>query len=365
MAVFSELFMRVIGEAGSHANTVDLIELENFHAWVSSQPKIETHVHLEAATGKEFYAALEHPPSWHERCPWDRVPFQNLRGFIDAWVDLSKSIRSLADFEKMAESFVAQRAAERIVYSEAYVSPADFSFIRKRFSIAEEVFSFEQVVRAYLRGLKKGLSVNPGIEVRLIVDSLWISTDEERELVHEGIKNIFDDGDAGCDAFGKPLIVGIGLGGMENHRFLEQQREFFAKMRALGLKIDIHSGEGGTAEIHKRSVESLQPDRVAHGIAGFEENILFSDNLVMCPLSNILLRTYQGPLNAHPVFECLRRNIPISIGSDDPLLLGNSLALEYTFIHAVTGQGYEAFTFTQKNARERVFAPGVLKRLDA
>ncbi|NBW81305.1 hypothetical protein EBR21_06075 [bacterium] len=365
MSVFSELFLKVIGEAVASRNAVDLVELENFHTWVSSQPKIETHVHVEAATGREFYSKLAQPSSWRESRPWERVPFANLRGFIDAWVDLSKSIRSLTDFEGMAEAFVAQRAAEKIVYSEAYVSPADFSFIRERFSIADEVFPFEQVVRAYLRGLKRALLVKPGVEVRVIVDSLWISTNEEREIVLSAIKNIFEDGDAGCDSFGEPLIVGVGLGGMENHRFLDEQREFFAQMRSLGLKIDIHSGEGGGAEVHKASVEALRPDRVAHGFAGVSENFLFADNLVMCPLSNILLKTYQGPLHSHPVFECLRRGVPICIGSDDPLLLGNSLALEYTFIHAVTGRGHEAFSFTQKNARERVFAPGILRRVEA
>ncbi|MFZ9519878.1 MAG: hypothetical protein ACO3A4_05315 [Silvanigrellaceae bacterium] len=363
MSVFPDFFLKIVEDAGARQRGIGLDELVDFHAWVCSQAKVETHVHVEAATGKGFYENLDHPPSWRESCPWQRAPFQNLRGFIDAWVDLSKSMRAIVDFERMAEAFVEQRVADNIVYSEAYVSPADFSFIRERFSIASEVFQFENVVRAYLRGMKKALARNPGTEVRVIVDSLWISSNEEREIMHQAITNILGDHEASCDSHGHPIVVGIGLGGMENHRFLNEQKEFFAKMRALGLKIDIHSGEGGTPELHKTSVEALVPDRVAHGFAGVEAKFLFADNLVMCPLSNILLNTYQGPVVNHPVFDCLRQGVPVSIGSDDPLLLGNSLSLEYTLIHAVTGQGREAFAVTQKNARERVFAPSVLRRV--
>jgi adenosine deaminase len=141
-----------------------------------------------------------------------------------------------------------------------------------------------------------------------------------------------------------------------------RDRDFFERIRTLGLKVDIHSGEGGDAETHKLTLAQLKPDRVAHGFAGCSDNFIFQDNLVMCPLSNIFLRTFAGEPEEHPVFECLEKGLPVAIGSDDPLLLGTSLALEYTFLHALTGQGEDIFNRTQKNARARVLDRGALRQ---
>lgn len=362
MSSFSSSFSALInGEAGRFP-VVRGESLELFHRWVSGQLKVETHVHLEAAVDESFYRGCEPPSAWRERVPWERAPFESLRGFIGAWVDLSKAIRHISDFERMAESFVARRSAENIRYTEAYISPADFSFIRQRFSIAPEVFEFEQVIRSYVRGLRRGLAAYPETEVRLIVDTLWISNSAERQIMLESLKNISADPDC-KDAHGCPYVVAVGLGGMETHQNLDEQKAFFNQVRALGYKLDIHSGEGGNAETHRTSIEALAPDRVAHGFAAWNEKFVFTQNIVMCPLSNLLLKTFTGKPHEHPVFECLEQGVPLSIGSDDPILLGNTLDLEYVFLHAFTGRGEEIFAKTQKYARERVLAPEVLRRV--
>lgn len=364
MAFFPKFFLDLIQRSTSESSELRIEELVNFHNWVCAQPKIETHVHVEAAVSESFYSMRPIPESWTAKSfPWDRAPFENLRGFIMAWVDLSKSMRQLSDFEQLAEAFVRQRALENIRYTEAYISPADFSFIRERFSIAPEIFDFESIIRAYLRGLKRGLQDHRDLDVRLTVDALWISTNNERQLILQSLKNILKDPQC-CDDQGHSYIVAVGLGGQESHQDFNDRVEFIDQVRELGLKVDIHSGEGGDPEVHKKTVSGLRPDRVAHGFSAWTDGFLFEHNLVMCPLSNLLLRTFDGKPDEHPVFECLRRRLPICIGSDDPLLIGNSLALEYTFLHAITGDGLNIFKFTQQNAKERVLKPSALGKLN-
>ncbi|MEY3901717.1 MAG: hypothetical protein RL189_1023 [Pseudomonadota bacterium] len=363
MPNFPVFFWKLLERGQVRRSTAFDASLESFYQWVWAQPKIETHVHMEAAVDPSFYLQRTAPGAWSESLPWQRLPFESLRGFIRAWVDLSKSMRSLNDFECLAEAFVAERAFANIRYSEVYVSPADFSFIRKRFAIAPEIFDFEDLLRAYIRGLKRALAENTGIEVRLIVDSLWISDAEERKIILQSLKNVIQDSQC-SDSSGHSYVIGVGLGGMESHDSLQEKMEFFADVRALGLKIDIHSGEGGDSKIHVGSLNALQPDRVAHGFAGAEEGYFFEKNLVMCPLSNLLLKTFAGEPDEHPVFDCLKRGLPICIGSDDPLLLSSSLALDYTFLHAFAGNGREIFAFTQKNTRERVLSATALARVE-
>jgi adenosine deaminase len=208
--------------------------------------------------------------------------------------------------------------------------------------------------------LKRGLAAFNHIQVRLIVDALWISSNEEREIILSALKNILSSSD-GIDANGFPFIIAVGLGGMENHQQIEGQKFFFDEVRKLGLKIDIHSGEGGDPEIHRQSIEQLNPDRVAHGFAAWSSHDYIAGNVVMCPLSNILLNTFSGLAHQHPLFQCLERGFPVAVGSDDPLLLGTTLALEYTFIHAVTGKGHEIFISTQENARSNALNPAALR----
>ncbi|MEN9810428.1 MAG: hypothetical protein RLZZ488_1995 [Pseudomonadota bacterium] len=362
MPNFPDYFWKFLERGQVRRSMAFDISLESFHQWVSAQPKIETHVHMEAAVASSFYLQRPAPDSWSDSLPWQRLPFESLRGFIRAWVDLSKSMRSLNDFECLAEAFVAERVVANIRYSEVYVSPADFSFIRKRFSIAPEIFEFEDVVRAYIRGLKRGLAQHEGFEVRLIVDSLWISDAGERTTILQSLKNILQDSHC-SDSDGHSYVIGVGLGGMENHENLQEKTEFFAVVRDMGLKIDIHSGEGGDSEIHLGTLNALQPDRVAHGFAGAVDGYFFEKNLVMCPLSNLLLKTFAGEPHEHPVFDCLKRGLPVCIGSDDPLLLSSSLALDYTFLHAFAGNGHGIFEFTQKNTRERVLSATALARV--
>lgn len=357
---FSNIFSSLISTIERRKRVLSELELSSFYDWVSAQPKVETHVHLEAAVHEEFYRSRPAPSEWSEHVPWERAPFESLRGFIRAWVDLSRSIRQLSDFEDMASAFVAKRAEERILYTEAYISPADFSFIRERFAIAPEIFNFEDVVRAYCRGLRRGLSLHKEVQARLVVDALWISNSLERENIFKALTNVLAADDC-KDEHGAPIVVAVGLGGMENHQQLEEQKNFFERIRALGLKVDIHSGEGGDAETHKTTLAQLKPDRVAHGFAGWSDKFIFQDNLVMCPLSNILLKTFAGEPDEHPVFECLEKGLPVAIGSDDPLLLGTSLALEYTFLHALTGKGEDIFNRTQNSARARVLDRGALQ----
>lgn len=364
MAFFPKFFLDLIQSSTSGRSGPQLEELVDFHNWVSAQPKIETHVHVEAGVSESFYSGRPAPECWTTKSfPWDRAPFENLRGFIMAWVDLSKSIRQLSDFEQLAEAFVKQRAAENIRYTEAYVSPADFSFIRERFSIAPEIFDFESIIRAHVRGLKRGLQQHRDLDVRLTVDALWISTNEERQIILRSLENILKDPQC-CDELGQPYIIAVGLGGQESHQDFNDRIAFLAQVRKLGLKVDIHSGEGGDPEVHKKTVSGLCPDRIAHGFSAWPDGFLFESNLVMCPLSNLLLKTFDGMPHEHPVFECLQRKLPICIGSDDPLLIGNSLALEYTFLHAMTGDGLNIFKFTQQNARERVLQPSALEKLN-
>ncbi|MEY4066749.1 MAG: hypothetical protein RIR26_2957 [Pseudomonadota bacterium] len=363
MSFFSSEIEKLLRGVGSRQVIPDDKAIEEFHNWVASQEMVETHVHLEAAVGASFYLERMNSSELNSPPPWKRAPFADLRDFIRAWVDLSRCVRSESDFEKMVMMFVQGRAQQRILYTECYISPADYSFMRRRFAIAPEVFDFANVLKAYVRGLKAALKRFPGCEVRFVVDALWPSNREEREQILQTLEMSTKDSDF-FDEQGKPYIVAIGLGGAESHHDIDGHREFMSSVRSLGFKVDIHSGEGGDLTIHRKTLEEINPDRVAHGFAGFSDGFYFSKNIVMCPLSNLLLSTFKGKPEEHPVFQLLKSGAPFALGTDDPLLLGHTLAQEFAFLFAVAGAlDKSMFYKIRRNTLQSVLAPEICARV--
>lgn len=325
-----------------------------FAEWVEAQPKCELHVHMEAAVSEQFYALLNLKHKLYDEAllPAKRAPFASLREFISAWIDNTKLMSGASDYFNLAREFVRLRASQNIVYSEAHVSPVDFSFMRRRFGFAPPL-SFRECLTEILKGLRSSQDEWPQVEVRLIVDALWMCSEDEHAA-------LFDELKACCrlaeniDINGRPFIVGVGFGGPEVSENAERLAAGFIKRcrEELDLKIDIHSGESVSAQEHRHSVETVNPHRVGHGISGFGENFTFSGHIATNPLSNILTNSWQRSLNEHPVQKLFERGHSISINSDDPLLFGTTLTLEYVALRRAFGFEKEFFVATQKMAMQ-------------
>jgi adenosine deaminase len=155
------------------------------------------------------------------------------------------------------------------------------------------------------------------------------------------------------------IVVGIGLGGPERPDRAPFFATALARFRALGLGLDVHSGEQAhvTAAAHAATVEALRPERVGHGFRGAAAGYFFGGALAACPLSNVLLGCHDGPLATHPIAEMLRRGLDVSINTDDPLLFGTNLVIEYVALRRAFGLDRDAFARTQANARRQLLAP--------
>jgi adenosine deaminase len=179
------------------------------------------------------------------------------------------------------------------------------------------------------------------VEVRLIVDLLWISSDDECEQMIRAIATALNDPSLACPRSGRSLIVALGLGGFEKTDQSAQKRALFQKYASLGLKLDIHSGETTTAEEHAAAIAILRPDRIGHGIAPMARPApgvdFFAGGIGTCPSSNVLTGAFPGPLEQHPLRTMLDKGIPISVNTDDPLLFGTTLTLEYVMLRRAFG----------------------------
>jgi adenosine deaminase len=325
-----------------------------FARLVDEAPKVEVHVHAEAAVPASFYRALA-----PERPPLPATPFLDFGDFLRRWLDNLACLRRPQDYAALGRAFVADRAARRIVHTECHVSPLDTSCYRPRIDPSLPALSLPESVAHFAAGLRDGMAAAGGaVRVRAVVDLVHVATPEDLDAAYAALAPFVGSADnRGPD--GARIVVGIGLGGPER----PDRAPFFAqallRFRDLGLKLDLHSGEQRhvSPEDHAQAVRTLRPDRVGHGIRGAAAGFFFDGPLAACPLSNVLLRCHDGPLHTHPIAEMVRRGLDVSINTDDPLLLGTNLVLEYVALRRAFGFDASFFAETQRRARGQLLAP--------
>ncbi|MEM8535929.1 MAG: adenosine deaminase, partial [Chloroflexota bacterium] len=137
-------------------------------------------------------------------------------------------------------------------------------------------------------------------------------------------------------------VVGIGIGGSEQHEPPEQFEQVFHTARTMGFHTSAHAGEAAGASSIWGSINALQVERIGHGTRAEEDERLIAYlasqriPIEMCPLSN--LRTgVVARIEDHPVRRYFERGLLVTINTDDPAMFGNSLAEEYALLEQKLG----------------------------
>jgi len=137
-------------------------------------------------------------------------------------------------------------------------------------------------------------------------------------------------------------IVSFGLANDEAIGPPEHFAEAFAIAKEAGLLSTPHAGELAGPESVWGALETLQPDRLQHGVRSIEDpemvkRLADSDVVLdVCPTSNLLLSVYPS-LAEHPLPRLLEAGIACSLNGDDPLLFGPVLLHEYELARTEMG----------------------------
>jgi len=133
------------------------------------------------------------------------------------------------------------------------------------------------------------------------------------------------------------MLAGIDLVGDEAYFDVNFYRPIFEKYKEAGLGLEAHVGESQSAANVQQAVEILKVDRIAHGIkavdhpdilAMIKENNIGMDIAIS---SNIYTGVVQS-IKEHPVKKLFDFGIDVTIGTDDPVILGTNLDMEYSYL---------------------------------
>jgi adenosine deaminase len=165
-----------------------------------------------------------------------------------------------------------------------------------------------------------------------------------------------------------PRVVALSIDGNEAAAGRTGPRfaQAFKRAGRAGLRRTVHAGESSGPEGVRDAIELLGADRIDHGVRAIEDQDLvglLADRRIplgICPTSNLTLGVYAA-IEDHPIDRLRRAGVVVSINTDDPVLLGASLAGEYALCREAFGWPDEVLRTLARNSIDASFANADIK----
>ncbi|MDP8242691.1 MAG: adenosine deaminase [Candidatus Hinthialibacter antarcticus] len=340
LRTFRNLFFRPKPKQTSIAKPPSINESDR--AFIEAIPKVEIHLHFEGAIHAQTILKLAKKQNVEEirtfaDAQW-ALYFQNPHEFFQKFLFISGLLRSPDDFRLAAYDLGAYLDQQNIRYVELTFAPHKFMMAGMEYA-------------SIMNAIDEGLREAPGSEKRSHRFVIDIVRDLGPEAGMRVIKTVEENPN--------PLVVGVGLGGGENYP-PEQSKEVFEYAAGLGLRKTAHAGEGLGANSIWRTLESLKPERLDHGVRAHEDEKLvayLAENKIplnLCLTSNVMLGVVTNIEN-HPFKQYDQRGIPVNLSTDDPPFFRTTLNDE--FANLVQYHGYKTNEFPRliQNALQASF----------
>jgi aminodeoxyfutalosine deaminase len=285
---------------------------------LSSVPKIELHVHLEATVSPEdlFEMASRNGyvlPAENECELAELYRFRDFEHFLELWMMTTPAIQRYRDFRRVVVAYAQAAASHGAVYIEGIFTPAE------RISGGA---SWDEVFSGFCDGAVEAKELF-GVDVRLTTD---IPRDRGLEVAMETARYAVKYRDQG--------VVGLGLGGPEASFPPEPFEQAFRLAKDGGLGSVPHAGEASGPESIRGAMEALGADRIRHGIRAVEDEGLLGELAArgivcdVCPVSNLRTRVVDS-VESHPLSTMVDAGVLCSISTDDPAMFDTDLTREY------------------------------------
>ena len=294
--------------------------------FIERVPKTELHCHLEGAIQPAtlLKLAARHGielPFSDETGARKFYEFSSLNQFLGIFALACSTLQTAADFETITLDLGADASRQGIPYREVFFT---YAYHQRR------GISWDEVVKGIAAGREKARQMY-GVE-------MWFIADIDRTIDPlDGVRTV-EMAHASRDVAG---IIGVGLDSQEIDYPAKRHKPAYDRAKELGLHRVAHAGEDVGPESVWDALESLDVERVDHGVRSIDDPDLvkvLADRqipLTVCPLSNIELKVYPN-LAAHPVKRLKDAGVLVTLNSDDPPMfhcdvLDNYFAVADTF----------------------------------
>jgi adenosine deaminase len=294
-------------------------------------PLTELHVHLGAAVTPAIMWGIAHAQGirlptkdyWAFR---DLITVDRRRRGFEAYLDLFR-------WTELIQS--SPLAVERSVYEViggAY-RRNNVTGIELRFNPMKRNRGGEQdldhIIAAAVRGMDRGILEYPQVRAGLILCL-------DRSFAR-GLNEIIASKAISWRSRG---VIGIDIAGPVTESFrLTDYADIFAECRRAGLGLTVHAGETGGADEVREALESLDPDRIGHGVRSAEDPRVLAmlrergTVLEVCPSSNLNTGVLRGIGEVRRVVRALvDHHVRFTVSTDGPEMLRTYLRDELNLL---------------------------------
>jgi len=310
-------------------------------------PKIELHLHLEtslrlrrlaerqaAGSSADNPSLIADPAKFAGYDRLRRIRYASRAGHVP------DALYTPDNIEQITYELLSETAAHRSTYVEVRVGG------RRGFHL----LGARRMLEAMARARKRAEDAH-GIRSRFIVTIVRERGPEEAE---QRVRDALACHDCG--------VVGVDLAGDEEN----YPPTLFARPLALaregGLGVTAHAGEFAGPSSIWTAIYQLGAHRIGHGIRAVEDRQLMEHlrergvTLEICPTSNLRLGLVHS-MSAHPMRLLLEHGVPMTINSDDPMLLSTDISKEIESVVRTLALGERQITEFMAAAARAAFLP--------
>ncbi|HSJ87261.1 MAG TPA: adenosine deaminase [Anaerolineales bacterium] len=324
--------------------------MKNFDSRYNDLPKTEIHIHLEGSirTQTIIDIAKDHGlnlPSYevnelnkHVKL-YDQM--RDLGAVLEAFAIFQNSITSAEVVERIAWELFEDSARQNIRLFEVRFSP-DWAFHGHN-------LDWDECLDGLLRAKERAEH-----ELDMAIGYIAITS---RSMGPESCVKTID-----WAIRHKEQIIGVDLADAEDVYPIGDFAKPVLEAKDAGMKVTVHSGENTPASAVIETIETVQPDRIGHGIHIIEDPNavqLVTERgitLEVNPWSNFLTNSVRT-IEEHPLKQLFDLGVKVTINSDDPEVLETNLNNEYRIAHEVLGMSMEDILVCNRYAYEASFLP--------
>jgi adenosine deaminase len=218
----------------------------------------------------------------------------------------------------------------------------------------------DHIIMAAVRGLDRASLEYPQVRAGLILMMDRTFSERQNGIIVEKAIRYAPRGIVGIDIAG-PRPAGDGP---YPYRELAP---LISEARSAGLGVTIHVGEEGgdhgIAEI-RDVVESLEPDRIGHGILAAQDKELMGDirdakiTLEICPTSNLLTKALPDEDAVRETFRAFSEaQVPFTIATDGPEMMRTHLRDEFELLARIGALDEGELEAANRRGHEVSFVP--------
>ena len=273
-------------------------------------------------------------------------PITGLADFLDRLDWICSLVRNPEDVKRLAYDYARYAASQNIMYAEVITNPTHW-----------KALSYQQLIPGILEGFDQAYE-DGYTDCRLLVSLLRSQTKQESLALVRWMT-----------AHRHPRLMGLSVDG--NEAVSKQSNrvlcDAFLEAKHAGFAITVHAGESSPAEGVWEALDILGAMRIDHGVRSITDPVLLrrlADERIplnITPTSN-LMELYPS-LEEHPLGKLYELGIPVTVSTDDPMLMRIDLCTELEKSANAFGWGASDLIRLQENAIRASFCDAETKQL--